>query len=77
MRSKNPQTKEAKQCSKDMLWVVDNVLLKIDKPAAITTFHLDEQEIFRNLLYQIRRDCPSISRDPVAIQDAIQSADEA
>jgi Fe-S-cluster containining protein len=71
MRSKNPQTKEGKQCSKDMLWVIENTILKMDTPKTITTFHMDEHEIFQNLLYQIRRDCPKLTKDPDAIQSAV------
>ena len=76
MRSKNPQAKEGKQCAKDMLWVVENVLLTAERPpTGITTFHLDEHEIFKNLLYQIRRDCPSIHLDPAALQGAIRGVE--
>ena len=49
---------------KDMLWVMNNFILKMEPPDPNwTEFRLDEREIFQNLLYQIRRDCPNIPKE--------------
>jgi len=56
--AKNPE------CSgvvfKDMYSVVHGVLFQMELPAAPTIFVLDEQEVFDNLVYQIKRDCPTL-----------------
>ena len=46
---------------KDMYAVVQEVLVPMQPPGAITSFRLDEREIFDNLLLQIRRDCPTLA----------------
>lgn len=82
MRTRNPSSsaRETRQSPssttsnfKDMLWVVQNWILKIDPPPQPTVFRLEEGEIFHNLLYQMHRDCPRLVGDPDALGRAIQA----
>ena len=64
---------------KDMLWIVSNRVVTASHdhlPSAdMTVFRLDEEELFENLVYQMRRDCPSIvSSSAEHICRAIQRA---
>lgn len=45
---------------RDMYSIVKDVLVKMESPGNYTSFKLDEQEIFDNLVDQIRRECPSL-----------------
>ena len=50
---------------RNMWWVVNECIVRAAPPGPITTFRMEEQELFDNLLAQIRRDCPSIvARSP-------------
>jgi hypothetical protein len=64
MRSKaQPRADEARAGRfRDMLWVVRDVLVPMERPEAPTVFRLDEQAIFDNLVSQIQRDCPALGR---------------
>lgn len=76
MRSRTAQQRDPQprpSNHKDMFSVVQNVILALEPPSGPTVFHLDETEIFHNLLYQIRRDCPNLSKDPNALVDAISA----
>ena len=74
MRSKSHAPKqESKPNSnyKDMLWVVQNIIIPLEPMKLPTVFQLDEHEILQNLLFQIRRDCPKLSRDPKNLMEMI------
>ena len=58
---------------KDMLYVVQNWVLKIDPAPDPTVFRLEEGEIFNNLLYQMHRDCPRLVGDAHTLTEAIQA----
>ncbi len=62
MRSKTqPKTNDLSKVKfKDMYTIVSDVMVKMERPAGLTSFKLDETEIFENLVQQIRRDCPSM-----------------
>lgn len=45
---------------RDMYSIVKDVLIKMESPGPYTSFKLDEQEIFDNLIDRIRRECPSL-----------------
>jgi len=63
MRSRSFASKSAESSGvmfKDMYSVVNLVLFQMEPPAAPTIFVLDEQEVFDNLVYQIKRDCPTL-----------------
>jgi len=45
---------------RDMHMIVKDVLVHMQSPGPVTVFKLDEQEIFDNLVLQIKRDCPSL-----------------
>lgn len=59
---------------KEMMWVVTQCVVKAEHAAPYTVFRLDEAELFDNLLYQMRRDCPSIASSPEAVLRAILGA---
>ena len=46
-----------------MLWVVQNAVITMASPGTMTIFEVSEDDIFQNLLYQMKRDCPSIVKD--------------
>lgn len=46
---------------RDMHAVVRDVLVTMKSPGPVTEFKLDEQEVYENLVLQIRRDCPTIA----------------
>ena len=76
MRSRTAQSRDPQprpNNHKDMFSVVQNIILALEPPSGPTVFHLDEAEIFQNLLYQIRRDCPNLARDSEALRTAIQA----
>lgn len=56
---------------KDMLWVVRHCIVAVSTSASVTVFRLDEEELFDNLLYQMKRDCPSIASSSDAVWKAI------
>ena len=43
---------------KDMVWLINNVILPMRAPPAPTSFVLHEAEVFTNLLRRMRSDCP-------------------
>ena len=45
---------------RDMYSIVKDVLIKTESPGPFTSFNLDEQEIFDNLIGQIQRECPNL-----------------
>lgn len=47
---------------RDMAWVLENVILAQRPPAALTSFVLREEEVFLNLVQQIRSSCPLMFR---------------
>ena len=59
---------------KDMMWVVSQCVLRAEPAAPLTVFRLDEAELFENLLYQMRRDCPTIASSSEAVWRAIVDA---
>ena len=64
MRSKASHAQaKAAQPIRNMLWVVQNVVITMPSPGPMTVFKVSEEDIFQNLLYQMRRDCPSIMGD--------------
>ena len=68
-----PQTSSPAGNFKDMLWVVQNWVLKIEPVSDPTVFRLEEKEIFYNLLYQMHRDCPQLVGDADSLTRAIQT----
>ena len=52
---------------RNMLWVVQNAIVKATCPSEITVFTVSEEDILDNLIYQIRRDCPSLVADREAL----------
>lgn len=61
---------------KDMLWVVTQCVVRAAPAAPLTVFRLDEAELFQNLLYQMRRDCPTIASSSDAVWRAILAGTE-
>lgn len=45
---------------KDMVWLLQNVILPMRAPPAPTSFVLHENEVFGNLLRRMRSDCPTL-----------------
>jgi hypothetical protein len=62
MRCKVQTKSELSKVSKlkNMYVVVCDVLVHSEPPAPITVFKLNEEEIFNNLLDQMRRECPTL-----------------
>lgn len=62
MRAKaQPKTSEQGKIKfRDMHSIVCDVLVHMECPSSITSFKLDEAEIFDNLVQQIKRDCPNM-----------------
>lgn len=63
MRSKAQPKPDAARSSrhKDMFYVVHDILVHMQSPGPKTLFRLNEEEIFENLMSQIRRECPTLA----------------
>ena len=60
MRSKAQPKAGEKVKFRDMHSIVCDVLVHMEAPGSVTSFKLDEAEIFENLVQQIKRDCPNM-----------------
>jgi hypothetical protein len=64
VQSKGETSKSGKL--KDMYIVVCDVIVNTQPPAGLTVFKLNEQEVFNNLLDQMKRECPTLVKTLVA-----------
>jgi hypothetical protein len=49
-----------------MYIVVCDVIVNTEPPVGLTIFKLNEQEVFNNLLDQMKRECPTLVKTLVA-----------
>jgi hypothetical protein len=53
---------------KDMYVVVSEIIVQSKPPSSLTVFKLDEQEVFNNLLDQMKRECPTLVKSLHGVQ---------